>query len=108
MRQAAGGRVPERLEGVDPDVLQDKCQGLTPNKKVCQKDIFSLSFYSHGGFPPFSWIIDSLRGLGSSSPITKNSHVTVNCLFVCLVLFWLQICPLCVSSKKPVGLCLVD
>lgn len=30
MRQAAGEEVPERLEGVDPDVLQDKCQGLTP------------------------------------------------------------------------------
>jgi hypothetical protein len=28
VRQAAG-EVPKRL-GVDPDVLQDKCQGLTP------------------------------------------------------------------------------
>ena len=30
MRQAAAGEVPDRLERVDPDVLQDKCQGLTP------------------------------------------------------------------------------
>ena len=47
MRQAAGAEVPERLEGVNPDVTaEDKCQGLTPNKKVCQKDIFPLASYS--------------------------------------------------------------
>lgn len=46
MHQAAVGEVPERLEGVHPDLTkEDKCQGLTPKKKVCQKDIFSLSFY---------------------------------------------------------------
>jgi hypothetical protein len=45
VRQAAGWEVPERLEGVDPDVLQDKCQGLTPKKKVRQKKSFSLSLY---------------------------------------------------------------
>ena len=66
MGQAAGGEVPERLERVHPDVeVRDKCQGLTPNKKVFQKDIFFLSSYSHRGFPAFLWIFDSLIGLGS-------------------------------------------
>ena len=53
MPQAAGGEVPERLEGVDPDVRQDECQGLTLKKKVCERNIFSLSFYSHRGISPF-------------------------------------------------------
>jgi hypothetical protein len=46
VRQAAGGEVPERLEGVDPDVRQDECQGLTLKKKVCEKT-YLLLFCSH-------------------------------------------------------------
>ena len=94
MGQAAGRGVPE---GLDPDAPQDKCQGLTLNKKVFQKNIFSLSFYSHGGI--FCFFVDNR--LSHGLPITKNSHVTVTCLFVCPVLFQLVY----VSSRKPVGLC---
>ena len=44
MGQAAGQEVPERSKGVHPDLIEDKCQGLTP-KKAFQGGTFSIRFF---------------------------------------------------------------
>ena len=63
MRQARGGEVPERLERVNPDVRQDKCQGLTPKKKVCKETYLPFFCFAQCGWSQFQRMgMDERRG----------------------------------------------